>query len=153
MGSQNEDEEVNEDVSCDGLLRLQGEREICAGALVPPYFHFTSSNHTTKTFCKASHLTRYLLVYYTKKGGNEQKKQKKNKSKLRGFTRYLFQLSLKKFRRLMGLSRGVVTTFITAYQQTLQMACGRPPVLLPSDEMILTLLWLRHYPVDLLLLI
>lgn len=55
------------------------------------------------------------------------------------------------FARLLGLSKETVLLFSKQYRIYRQEQKGRPPSLLPGDEILLGLLWLRHYPVNLFL--
>jgi hypothetical protein len=52
---------------------------------------------------------------------------------------------------VVGISKRELKKFKHKYTVYRKDIGGRPPILSPADEVLLFLLWLRHYPVDMLL--
>jgi hypothetical protein len=65
-------------------------------------------------------------------------------------TNKAFALSCGEFRRLVGISPDTLNEFAQAYEEESKKR-GHPPLLSSRDVILLVLLYLRHYPVDLLL--
>ena len=64
---------------------------------------------------------------------------------------YIQQLPDDDFKLLTGLPRSSVQYLLTMYEEWCQERRGPKPVLTPEEEMYFVLMWLRHYPIDLLM--
>jgi hypothetical protein len=67
------------------------------------------------------------------------------------FSSRILRLSEDTISLLFGLTLNVILDFIEQWTSTRENSRGQPPVLTGTDEVLLCLLHLRHYPIDLFL--